>query len=400
MLDEIVRYIAQNQVAGALLGASAIGSLTYAVKGLPAKLRPLLEECFITTVEAYSEDPAYAWLMQWFGTTGYGDRCKRLFVSAFANAGAGAATDGPPSMAMGSAHAPAYLFPARGWHLFRRGRNLFAVTIAEDRASSGRPREMLRIKVFGTGREKALAFIEEARAIAMREHAGRINVFTNNESWWTSCGTRPGRLLDTVILRNGQRERIFKDLQCFITNEDWWQYRGLPYRRGYLFEGPPGCGKSSLVTALAAAFGLDIYSLSLSGARSDADLLSLMSQCARRSILLIEDVDAAFSDRKQTQGVTGITFAGLLNAIDGATAAEGQILVMTSNHPERLDPALIRPGRVDVREELDLPDAEQAAAMHRLFFPMSHPDEDAAFGADWDGKSAAQIQQELVRLSR
>lgn len=100
---------------------------------------------------------------------------------------------------------------------------------------------------------------------------------------------------------------------------------------------------------------------------TDDRLNHLMNHVPERSILLLEDIDAAFNERKQTgedQGyLSGVTFSGLLNALDGVASADERLIFMTTNHPERLDPALIRPGRVDYKALIDNATEDQVRAM-------------------------------------
>ena len=83
----------------------------------------------------------------------------------------------------------------------------------------------------------------------------------------------------------------------------------------------------------------------------------------------MEDVDAAFCQRDQGDLTSQVTFSGLLNAIDGVMSQEGRLLFLTTNHIERLDPALICPGRIDVRIETGPVNAEMARRMFLAFFP-------------------------------
>jgi chaperone BCS1 len=134
--------------------------------------------------------------------------------------------------------------------------------------------------------------------------------------------------------------------------------RGIPYRRGYLLYGQPGTGKSSFISALAGHFGYSICMLSLSERTLDDDRLNYLLNNAPNCFMLLEDVDAAFVSRdlfdnaqhRAYEGMTRVTFSGLLNAIDGVTSTEERILFMTTNHIDRLDAALIRPGRIDVKQ--------------------------------------------------
>lgn len=127
---------------------------------------------------------------------------------------------------------------------------------------------------------------------------------------------------------------------------------------------------SSIVTALASHLRLDICVLNLSAfGLTDEKLMSLLSSIPMNSIMLIEDVDCVFKDRKKVDGKESITFSGLLNAIDGVMTSEGRILFMTTNHKDLLDPALIRPGRVDLELFISHASKQQATRIFLRFFP-------------------------------
>lgn len=148
--------------------------------------------------------------------------------------------------------------------------------------------------------------------------------------------------------------------------------KGIPYRRGYLLHGAPGSGKTSFIQALAGAVGYNICLLNLAErGLTDDKLNHLLGLVPDRSFILLEDVDSAFNRRVQTSedGFKGaVTFSGLLNALDGVASTEERIIFMTTNHYERLDPALIRPGRVDLAEMLDDAVGEQAERLFIKFY--------------------------------
>ena len=111
---------------------------------------------------------------------------------------------------------------------------------------------------------------------------------------WRRSGSRPKRPLESITLDPGVKDMVLADAQL-MASEAWYSERGLPYRRGYLFHGCPGSGKTSLVHAVAGALGLDIYVISLSKKGLDESALSqLVSDHPARSIALIEEIDAAF----------------------------------------------------------------------------------------------------------
>jgi mitochondrial chaperone BCS1 len=119
-----------------------------------------------------------------------------------------------------------------------------------------------------------------------------------------------------------------------------------------LLYGPPGTGKTSFTQAIAGACGLHICYLNLAGGNlNDDSLNTLLNSTEVNSIILLEDIDAIFQGRESVQekrdGGQSVTFSGLLNALDGVRSQEGRILIMTTNHKDKLDPALLRPGRAD-----------------------------------------------------
>ena len=260
---------------------------------------------------------------------------------------------------------------------------------------------------------------------------------------WSKTSSRPSRPMDTVILDAEQKEMIIRDMNEYLhpASPKWYAMLGIPYRRGYLFHGPPGTGKTSLSFALAGIFGLEIYAISLQDSTlTEGDLMQLFNGLPRRCIVLLEDIDAAGlvrdgaseeeeskagkpsegtddkakkenekekkdseAESKKTaeeftlkdlakelkaigggqrgggrpaptrvnnadsQSGGGISLSGLLNAIDGVATHEGRVLIMTTNYPEKLDPALVRPGRIDRRVDFKLAMREQ---IRELFIRM------------------------------
>jgi len=117
-----------------------------------------------------------------------------------------------------------------------------------------------------------------------------------------------------------------------------------------LLYGPPGTGKTSFTQAIAGAKNLNLCYVNLSKKDLNDESFNRMLQDApTKSILLLEDIDALFEQREGGELYSrDLSFSGFLNALDGVRSQEGQILFMTTNHIEKLDPALLRPGRTDV----------------------------------------------------
>ncbi|KAJ7510078.1 mitochondrial chaperone BCS1 [Mycena galericulata] len=194
--------------------------------------------------------------------------------------------------------------------------------------------------------------LAEARDLGMQGQEGKLVIHTAWGIEWRPFGKpRRKRPLQSVVLEPGMSEKIEQDIKAFLARRQWYADRGIPYRRGYLLHGPPGSGKTSFIQALAGSLSYDICLLNLSErGLADDKLNHLLSNAPERSFVLIEDVDAAFNKRVQTSAdgyQSSVTFSGFLNALDGVASGEERIVFMTTNHVEQLDPALIRPGRVD-----------------------------------------------------
>ncbi|KAF9737053.1 hypothetical protein PMIN01_04832 [Paraphaeosphaeria minitans] len=233
---------------------------------------------------------------------------------------------------------------------------------------------------------------------------------------WDRQSCRPSRPMSTVALDQEQKAKIVMDINEYLhpASARWYAARGIPYRRGYLFHGPPGTGKTSLSFALAGIFGLDIYCISLMEiGLTESDLNKLFTTLPRRCIVLLEDIDSAglrrtddaseaSSDGTPSEASSDgtpsedgvkvdplpklpgaalrgpgikslISLSGLLNTIDGAASHEGRVLIMTTNHPEKLDPALIRPGRVDLQVQFTLATRAQSRDIFTRMYSSTSP---------------------------
>lgn len=175
---------------------------------------------------------------------------------------------------------------------------------------------------------------------------------------WQPKSRKPIRLLETVHFDEQVKQELLTDIRNYLDPKtaQLYQRRSMPYRRGYLFHGPPGTGKSSLSTALAGEFGLDLYEVNIPTVASDADLEQMFQEIPPQCIVLLEDIDAVWTGRdierseySSGSAASGCTLSGLLNVLDGVGSQEGRIVIMTTNRPEYLDSALVRPGRVDMK---------------------------------------------------
>jgi chaperone BCS1 len=346
-----------------------------------------------------------------------------------------------------AASSPPLYQPHTGFHRFWHKGRLFWFSVDKERVPGGfmgmmvQNEERIVLTTIGRSTDPIKALILETRDRHLAHQTSKTVIRRpspkeqrgRGRSAWNKVAMRPSRPMGTVVLDDQQKAMILKDINDFLhpRTPRWYANRGIPYRRGYLFHGPPGTGKTSLSFALAGVFGLDIYCLSLSEATlTEEDLITLFNSLPRRCVVLLEDIDSAGVLRKKSEGEEekneggkgrnkqkaddgekkgekeeedptaatasaiakavaqavkgandaseagrrgpslnnqGVSMSGLLNAIDGVASQEGRVLVMTTNHPEKLDDALVRPGRVDMKIKFTLANKQQT---RELFMRM------------------------------
>merc|ERR1711902_186265 len=256
--------------------------------------------------------------------------------------------------------------------------------------------------------------LKEAHAKHMKKVEGKTVVYRFDNSylrcWKSSQRVKNKRLWKTICTQDNIKEDLLKDVKTFQASADYYHKRGIPYRRGYLLHGPPGTGKTSLVHSLVGRLEYGICLLNLSD-MTDEDLLRSLSKVPNKCIVLIEEVDVAVPSKKRLKDIedksgkkSSLTFEGVLNAIDGIASEESQIIVMTTNHKDDLDPAFIRPGRVDREFYLGNCNSCQVQTLFRNFFcSATESDLDkvrAMFETMNTAISPAKLQGHLLRYKK
>jgi chaperone BCS1 len=192
------------------------------------------------------------------------------------------------------------------------------------------------------------------------------DIFITNECGdWYKYNKIPARTLDSIYLDDEIKNKIINDLEVFKNSENEYNKFGIPYKRTYLLTGAPGMGKTSLVKAICAKYNYSLSLLSISKHFDNASLTYAIKDINDNSFLLLEDIDCLFEKRNVSQENPCLTFSNLINILDGVLYKHGIIIFMTTNHPEKLDNALLRIGRIDLILNINLPNEEMINKVFR-----------------------------------
>ncbi len=394
-MPDTSQLLTQPALQAALLAAA--GALAYWLKDVPGLVISWARRFFISTLTVDSRDEFPFPAMVEYMNHHPGMRGVKQFTARSVRSGSAYQSleedlrNGQPPRA--------FLSPGEGLHILRvDGRWLW---LRRELQVTQSVFEKVSLSTLGRSPRFLEAFLQAAILARAARETDTLSVYIPNPFHggdWMRARLGSRRPLASVVLKAGQGEALLADLERFLTSRERYAQLGIPWRRGYLLYGPPGTGKTSLVTALASELWLNVCTLSLaSPIVTDEKIHTLLAAVPQRSLLLIEDVDAFFRERDAAHAQVKLSFSGFLNALDGVATQEGTVLFMTTNHIERLDPALIRAGRIDEQVELGWADEDQ---LRRLYLKF-HPDEAAAaaFARERAGQklSPAAVQGELMR---
>ncbi len=399
MFDTLTSVLGSNQLLSGGVALALLGVAAMWLRDVPARFAAWAKHFFVTTLTVDSRDELmFPALVEYMDSR---DALRRLnnFTVRAVRTNTSSYQSLQDELQQGGR--PATVFsPGEGFHLFFMDGRLMWMKREIQVANS--IIEKISLSTLGRDKRPLEKLVGEAMDHRIARELNRIAIYVpspySNE--WSRARLGNNRKLDSVVLKAGQKEAVVGDLQRFFASRERYETLGIPWRRGYLLYGPPGTGKTSLVTALASELSLNVCVLSLASPNvTDEKIGALLSSVPTRSIILIEDVDAFFQQRSKADVQVKVSYSGFINALDGVASHEGSVVFLTTNHPDRIDEAAIRSGRVDFRMELGPCDSDQLERMFLKFFDDADAAKRFAAAVPGDTWSPAAVQERLLKAA-
>ncbi|KAJ7243767.1 P-loop containing nucleoside triphosphate hydrolase protein [Mycena rebaudengoi] len=391
----------------------AAGAVVDAVRRAFVWLYNRVKLRYSTSAEFVLGDPAYEWIVLFLTENNVWQKARDFRVTSKSSKLVyGVAVSADPDITGSADYVPSYespqLFRWRGtWVEIQRYR-------AQVQGAGGQPQQVAAIYVTVFTRDLSVLseLVEEAHRGYQAKIKPYVTIFLADSpsyggSFLWNVKRKPHRPIESIILPDGVLNDLISDAKRFLASEAWYHRAGIPHRMGYLLYGPPGTGKSSTIHAVAGELNLEIHSFSLSATFVDDSFLNrAISTIPKRSIVLVEDIDCALPSREEDDDSDpgspilkrtsarggGVTLSGLLNMIDGIGSEEGKLFFATTNYVDRLDPALMRPGRIDRRIRYTLATRAQAKALYERLYRDAEVDEKGGRRPGMDGDYTAEEQ--------
>ena len=358
-------------IAGAL-SLYGLGVVTFLLRHVPAKLGELASTQLTTRLQltnddsSYSNAKTYMNLVEWYGKQPWAKYSRSFALNSVSGEQA--------TLGLGN-----------GTHVFWYKRHLFWLKRQPMEKNSKMYQINYSVDLTILGRNRALlhALMEE---ILHKPVVGSVGYYEYRHGSWDRVTELKPRALATVIVDASIKATLTMRIERFRVSRQWYEVRGIPYQLTFLLHGVPGTGKTSLVKAVASQYLWPVYRINLSSFTDDT-LTDALSVVPEPAVILLEDVDVACNlgvrhelqakphsgaHSDEDEGLPGrgkLTLSGLLNALGGIVPLDGKVVFLTTNSPGRLDPALIRKGRVDVTLELPLLRQAEIEAYLHLMYP-------------------------------
>jgi chaperone BCS1 len=368
--NEILEYVktqlSTNQFFSAAAFASVLTAILMSLKGVPKAIWDRISRITTYTATIYQTDDLYYHLTDWFNDAHKSKVRNVEYLTSSSDGDEYPAIPGDEESQedKGIREVPVddHFYKWVGWRLIK-------ISYGKEKLENASSLKSAYLKNYtfkGLFASKAIRSLMDQVYQEYKLKGKSAMVYQSEHNYFRRITKVGGKKITDVILNSDVKEKILSDIEIWKKSKPDYVRRGIPYRRGHCYHGPPGTGKTTIVKAIAKEFGFNVYSIDLKKSEDDC-LIHLLRDIEPGSILLFEDIDSTFDGRKSLNK-TGVTFSGFLNALDGIVEMDGVLVIITTNHIEKMDPALLRAGRMDLKVEVGYSSEKEISSYLSSFY--------------------------------
>jgi chaperone BCS1 len=370
MWQFIQHQLQTNQFLSTGLVVSVMGALVLALKQMPGQLYNKAKSRFVFSATVYQFDPLYNDFELWFFNH-HGDKYR--YVEAV-------------SQDQDTSNSPRVLESAKEsrkrkvsykqidgvFFIKHKGQYILVSKNREKLEHSSDVRNLFMNQyTFKAirGAEIIKDFLNECIELNSQKEPNELKVWTHNPygDWYIS-GCITSKQIENVILPIDVKAKILYDIKEFQSSKEWYKKASIFYKRGHLYHGLPGNGKTSLSMAISSFMGRDLYCMDLNILSDNDSLKRTFNNISSHGVLLIEDIDGFYNQREAIKKDSKISFSTFLNCLDGAFYKEGLFTIITTNKLNSVDAALMRNGRMDKVIEIPQPGIDEINQYLNAFY--------------------------------
>jgi chaperone BCS1 len=357
--------ISNNHILQTGLGLGSAGIISFWLKDVPSKIVNFFKREFTTSVTITSQHDSFYNFLKWIETNYKDKNFRQLKISN------------------GRWGVDSVVFTVGyGWHIIWFKRTPLFVWLEKEPANqTERDKEIVVITKLGRSKALFHELLTEIEKQHDLKNKIKLHKYSGDWNWLKDVNKRS---MDSIFIEQEKKDLITSRIESFIKDENWYLEKGIPYQLGIMLYGPTGTGKTSLIKAIASHFSYPIYYIPTNAFLKIEDAFEKLQE---KCIIVIEDIDCQTFTHSREDDAYGefvcktntdklksdLGMAGLseiLNAIDGFAGVDGRILIATTNHIEKLDSALLRPGRFDLKVDINYVNQEILESFLNSFFPL------------------------------